>query len=65
MTIEKTGDGFQVSCDSCSDYLEVDSPGRVWTDATDAIKANSWKTRKEDGEWTHTCPDCLRKEQPY
>jgi hypothetical protein len=62
--IERTRDGFQVSCDSCSDYLEVDSPGKVWSDATEAIRSEDWKTRKAEGEWTHTCPSCLAREQP-
>ena len=68
MTIEREHGGFVVSCDSCSNYLEVDSPDKVWSDATDEINNNNWRTRKVDGEWTHTCDSCLRKErddQPY
>ena len=24
------------------------------------LKDNDWKIRKEEDEWIHTCPDCVR-----
>ena len=58
--IERDGSEYVVSCDKCSweDFLPYDD----FYDVIDAIKCAGWRISKNDGEWLHTCPDCVTGE---
>ena len=57
--IGREGSEYAVSCDECSweDFFDGD-----FYEVIDAIKREGWKISKKDGEWLHTCPDCVMGE---
>lgn len=60
MTISPNRDSFIIHCDSCSEYLEVESTN--FSDAITYIKLNNWKTFKgKDGKWEQKCKACQDK----
>ena len=60
MTIEKSGkDSFMVCCDHCSEYDEFDGE---FLRVIEEIKDKGWKVRNNQHKWSHTCPDCVEKE---
>jgi len=61
MSIERDGLSITVECDGagCTDYLLVDS--EFFGDVLQKIKDNGWKSKKQDGEWYHFCPECQQK----
>ena len=56
MTIQSKQSSFIVNCDSCPDYLEVDSTD--FKDVLKEMKFHNWKTFKKDDEWVNQCPAC-------
>jgi hypothetical protein len=48
-----------VSCDYCSNDIEIDSGGD-WQDMLNQIKEEGWKILKVNDEWKHACPDCVK-----
>ncbi len=61
MTIERIKDhmGFNIHCDFCPSYLEVES--EYFSDVVKALKEEGWKFWKNvmDGDkWNHECPLC-------
>ena len=61
MSIEKTNEGFYVSCDGeqCQESFSVISPSHEWADFINDMRAKRWHSIKEvDGQWVHLCPDC-------
>jgi hypothetical protein len=62
MTITREGFGFNTSCDHCSHDEDLDNAD-TFQEAVDEIKSQGWRiTRLANGEWDHTCPDCLEGE---
>lgn len=61
MTIERSGkDNFVVCCDHCS---ESDEFYGDFMEVIEEIKDKGWKVSKDEkGEWDHSCPDCVEKE---
>ncbi len=47
-------------CDSCSEWLNTEQ--EEFVDAVAVMIRDGWSSRKVGKDWTHTCPDCLRKE---
>jgi hypothetical protein len=43
-------------CDACEETCETGFD--EWVDAWPCAKREGWKSRKIDGEWIHTCPEC-------
>lgn len=58
MTVEKEHGGYVVCCDSCSDYVDVDSPTHDWDDVKQAIDQERYRATLVRGVWKHTCPSC-------
>jgi len=61
MTIQPKQSSFIVHCDTCTAYIEVDSPDVK--DLMKAIKFRGWNTYEErncdkSGKWSHKCPVC-------
>ena len=56
MTIQPKRNSFDVNCDFCSNYLEVDSTD--FKDVLKEMKFYRWKTFKKDDEWVNKCPAC-------
>ena len=56
MTIQPRRNSFDVNCDFCSNYLEVDSDD--FKDVLKEMKFYGWKTFKKDNEWVNKCPAC-------
>jgi len=56
MTIQPKRNSFIVNCDSCPEYLEVDSTD--FKDALKEMKFYGWKTFKKNDEWVNQCPVC-------
>ena len=54
--IEKQGNGYELQCDYCSNYVDEFED---FQEAVDYKKANGWKSVNINGEWTDKCPDCL------
>lgn len=54
--IEKLGGQFYLYCDICGE--EADHSCYEFNDAVQYKKENSWKSRKQDGEWEDVCPEC-------
>lgn len=46
----------QVTCDNCGEGFEADS----WEDAKEKMKQDGWKTKVENGHWTHYCGECAK-----
>jgi hypothetical protein len=46
------GDIYEVSCDYCSEDIEIDSGGD-WQDMLNQIKEEGWKILKVNDEWQH------------
>lgn len=58
--IERNGDVTEVSCDGCTEQLEVDGD---FNDAVTELKELGWKMKRDKaGGWTHNCPDCTETE---
>jgi hypothetical protein len=53
------GDIYEVSCDYCSEDIEIDSGGD-WQDMINEIKTNGWLIGKINDEWKHMCPACRK-----
>lgn len=51
---------FEVSCDGTGCYVVEEVEG-VWEDVQDFLNSEGWKYFKEDGKWTHLCPECKVK----
>ena len=61
--IERDGfdrDIFEVSCDYCSEDIEIDSNGD-WDELLLKIREAGWRIKKEGDEWKHKCPECVAK----
>jgi len=60
MGLEKEFFGYVMECDSCSNFINLDT----YEDFNGAIamaKDHGWKMEKVDDEWIHTCPVCAEK----
>ena len=60
MTLEKDTFGFVMECDSCSNYISLDTD-EWFQEAIAMAKDYGWKIRKIDDEWVHVCPVCVEK----
>jgi hypothetical protein len=58
MTVEREFQGFSICCDSCSDYVEVESPDHNWGDVKAAIRREDYRATLTNGVWEHKCPTC-------
>jgi hypothetical protein len=59
------GDIYEVSCDYCSEDIEIDSGGD-WQDMIRDIKEKGWKIKKmNDEDWQHMCPDCVKNKKAF
>lgn len=50
------GDGWAISCDTCSN--EAESEMEAWANAWASFKALGWRAFMIGGEWEHRCPAC-------
>ena len=66
--IERDGfdsDIYEVSCDYCSEDIEIDSGGE-WGSMIRNIKELGWKIKKfDDEEWKHQCPECVKNKVAF
>lgn len=63
--IQYTGLGFEVECDKCSDILyvdEADNSHEGFLYAVGYMKSEGWRIFKHEGEWCHSCPDCIKQQ---
>lgn len=51
---------LQFECDTCMEVLATGDSDFAY--AQQALRAEGWTTRKDDGVWEHICPDCRRAE---
>jgi len=59
MTIDPKKDSFIIHCDTCPEYLSVDSI--KFDDAITYIKLNNWITYKDkEGNWSQKCVACQK-----
>ena len=59
------GDIYEVSCDYCSNDIEINSGGE-WLGMINKIKDLGWKiARMKDDEWKHMCPECAKKKVAF
>lgn len=61
--IEKTRNGWEVTCDSCPDFMEFERPEFTFSSMIDSIKERGWRIEKLDSEWIHTCAGCVIEEK--
>jgi hypothetical protein len=57
-------DIYEVSCDYCSEDIEIDSGGD-WQDMINQLKEEGWQIRKIDEEWHHACLECVRNKVAF
>lgn len=56
--IESTDYGYAVSCDFCSEEIELQL--RDFDHVIVAIKRRGWRISNDDkGQWQHKCPVCV------
>jgi hypothetical protein len=53
---EDTGYGWMISCDRCSNVLELDYEHRG--DAMEKAKRDGWNSSATAAGWVHRCPVC-------
>jgi len=53
-------DGFVVSCDYCSNDLDVER-ATEFAQAVQAAKREGWRIEWRGGDWHHRCPACVGK----
>ena len=56
---DRHAENMEMTCDSCGESGEF-----YCTDFMEGIeqfKEDGWKIEHVDGDWEHTCPDCLNK----
>lgn len=60
MTMQSVKNRVGFSCDSCSETTEEFED---FNDAVADLKATGWKFSRDQGEWEHTCPGCVKKQE--
>lgn len=61
---DRDGGVFDVTCDYCTNYIEVNSdPG--WQAMLTKIKIKGWWIRKVGDEWKHMCPFCRKNGKQF
>jgi len=58
------GDIYEISCDYCSEDIEIDSGGD-WQDMLKQIKEEGWKIGRVNDEWKHACPECVKNKKIF
>ena len=58
------GDIYEISCDYCSEDIEIDSGGD-WQDMLKQIKEEGWKIFKINDEWKHVCSECVKNKKAF
>lgn len=63
MSIERSGGGFDVSCDNCPAGFERFERDDVdgFSGVVAEIKRQNWKIQKVGREFIHLCPSCARE----
>jgi len=55
--IERHSGILSITCDTCADSEDADT--NEWNEAWEEWKELGWRSYKKDGEWMHSCPDCV------
>ena len=64
MTINRDRDVSEVQCDTCGEITKEYDKEDFYVMIED-IKSDGWHMKRDDktGEWEHTCPTCVKKQE--
>ena len=59
MSIDKSCNSFDLTCDNCGKVM--DESFDDFYDAVEAKKENGWKSKKRNGNWEDWCDECCEE----